>query len=436
MDQDFNPPQQNHQSPPANRVKGAILWGVLAALVLIVLGGLYWNSVPSLEARTAPAEIAAAPPPPPPPRDTVIAGEIKPGDTITALLGDYFTPQQLHEMAKVSKKIFPLSGICAGQPYKICLTGEDFRRFEYDIDRDAQLVISADADGFDVTKVPIAYTVKTELVHGTITSSLFEAVTEIGEEPELAISLADIFAWDIDFIRDIRVGDAFEALVEKRFRDGQPAGYGRILAAEFINQGDRYTAFLYKDGKRSPDYYDEDGNSVRKAFLRAPLSFTRISSGYSMRRYHPITKTWKSHPAIDYAAPTGTPIHAIGDGTIRKIGRTKYNGNYIKLRHANGIESIYLHMSRFARGMRAGKRVAQGQTIGYVGATGLATGPHLCFRMRKNGQPINPTRLKSAPTAPVSKAHRAEIRALATELAAALEGRRAVAAAAPATTGN
>lgn len=427
MDFDFNPPLGSTPPPRSARPRRSLV--VLLAVVLALGAGVLVLRllVPQLEARTNPVEISA-PPPQVEVHRKVVEGTIQPGDTITGLLGDYFNPQQLHDLATTSRKVFPLTRICAGQPFKLCLQDNAVERFEYDIDRDNQLIIQPNETGFDVAQVPIAYTVRTDLVRGTITTSLFEAVTESGENAELAIALADIFAWDIDFIRDIRVGDAFEAIVEKRFRDGQPAGYGRILAAQFINQGDHYDAFLFQDGDRPPAYFDADGNSLRKAFLRAPLAFSRISSGFSMRRFHPITKTWKSHPAIDYAAPTGTPIMAIGDGSIVKIGRTKYNGNYIKLRHTNGIESLYLHMSRFAKGMKQGKRVAQGQVIGFVGATGLATGPHLCFRMYKSGAPLNPSKLKTASASPVSSANLPAFKALAGELLAALEGRQNLAA--------
>jgi murein DD-endopeptidase MepM/ murein hydrolase activator NlpD len=195
-------------------------------------------------------------------------------------------------------------------------------------------------------------------------------------------------------------------LVEKRYREGQPAGYGRILAAEFTNQGTTFQAFLYQDGDRRPDYYDAKGQSLRKAFLKAPLSFSRISSGFTMRRFHPITKTWKSHPAIDYAASRGTPIKSVGDGVIIKKGYTRGNGNYVKIRHNSSYETMYLHMKGFAKNISKGKRVVQGQRIGYVGSTGLATGPHLCFRMYKNGAPVNPHRVKAPATKPINKANR------------------------------
>ena len=315
-----------------------------------------------------------------------------------------------------------MSGICAGQPYKLCLKDEEFTRFEYDIDRNEQLIINRDGDGIDIFRVPIEYEVRTETVRGSITSSLFEAVAAPVRSAELAVILADIFAYDVDFIRDIRQGDTYQAVVEKRFREGTPAGYGRVLAAEFINQGKSYQAFLFRDGKRAPAYYTAKGESLRTAFLRAPLAFSRISSGFSLRRFHPIAKTWRAHPAIDYAAPTGTPIMAVGDGTIVRIGRTGGNGNFIKIRHNNGYETMYLHMSHFAKGMHNGKRVAQGSRIGYVGSTGLATGPHLCFRMFKNGSPVNPNSVRTAAASPVSKENRAAFQAAIAPLVADLEG--------------
>jgi murein DD-endopeptidase MepM/ murein hydrolase activator NlpD len=392
------------------------------AVLLLAVFAVLRQTVSLTEARMAPPEIIATPAVPEILKE-VIEGEIQPGDTITGLLGKYFNDQELHSLSSESRKVFPLSSICSGQPYKLCINDGQFERFEYDINRDEQLIISKDSDSFDISRLPIAYTVTEEVVRGTITSSLFEAVSEVGETDALAVMLANIFAYDIDFIRDIRTGDNFQVLVEKRFRDGKSGGYGKILGAAFANQGTTYTAFLFKDGKNPPSYYSADGKALRKAFLKAPLSFSRISSGFTMKRFHPITKTWKAHPAIDYAAPTGTPIMAIGDGTITRIGYTNGNGNYIRLRHNNGIESLYLHMSRFVKGMRQSKRVTQGQTIGYVGSTGLATGPHLCFRMFQNGAPLNPSKLKTTAATPVSRDSMAAFRETISPRLARLEGR-------------
>ena len=417
INHDFQPPRSSNNSPNRRNSKRQYLPLVFVLLALVAGFALFYSGSSSdLEARTAPVELTAAPPKklsPPPPERKEYNKEVQSGETITALLGDYFSPQEIHELNLRSKKVFPFTKICAGQPYSICTTDDRFDSFTYEIDDEEQLVIRRDADETLMERVPIVYDVKTELIQGVIKTSLFDAVSEIGEDSKLAIALADIFAWDIDFILDLRVGDTFQALVEKRFREGEPAGYGDVLAAEFVNQKKIYRAIRYKDGDQAASYYDEDGRNVRKAFLKAPLSFTRISSGFTMKRYHPITKTWKAHPAIDYAAPPGTPIKTVGDGSIKRIGYTRGNGNFIEVRHSNGYSTLYLHMQKFARGMSRGKRVSQGQVIGYVGSTGLATGPHLCFRMRKNGAPVNPTKIKVPAAKSVSNAHIAEFKTLA-----------------------
>jgi murein DD-endopeptidase MepM/ murein hydrolase activator NlpD len=189
--------------------------------------------------------------------------------------------------------------------------------------------------------------------------------------------------------------------VEKRYRNGKLEGYGNVLAAHFNNQGKDYYAYYFANGG-SGGYYDEHGQSLRKAFLKAPLSYTRISSGYTNRRYHPILNQWRPHLAVDYAAPTGTPVKAIADGTVIRKSYDRNNGNLIRLRHPNAYESTYIHLSRFGRGIKKGTKVKQGDIIGYVGSTGLATGPHLDFRIFHNGKPINPLKIKSTPAEPVA----------------------------------
>jgi murein DD-endopeptidase MepM/ murein hydrolase activator NlpD len=327
----------------------------------------------AVEQEPAPRAIEAVEPEPEP---RTIEARIEKGETASQLLGSYLSPGEIHDLIGQCRPVYPLSRLDAGQDYRLTLLGNNFKRFEYDIDTERQLVICRQGKGFTVTLEPIVYKIVQKVVRGTIDINLFDAIATSGEQPELGLALADIFAWDIDFIRDLRQGDTFQVLIEKRFRKGKPAGYGNILAAEFVNQGVPYQAFRFvHDGVAS--YYDAEGNNVRKAFLKAPLSFSRISSGFSLHRFHPITKTWKAHPAIDYAAPPGTPIKTVGDGTIIKIGYNKYNGNFIKIRHNGSYKTIYLHMRRFAKGMKRGKKLTQGQVIGYVGSTGLATGPHL-----------------------------------------------------------
>lgn len=415
---DFDPlhPRQIIPDPPPRSRRR--LWFGAAAIVLGV----------ALLLAGPPIYRALNPPPPPeaPPapeiRQRLIRSSIVPGETLGALFGRYLPPQEVHDLTQKVRPYFSPKDLCAGQPYQICVIDDQFDRFEYDINRDEQLIIDRQGKTFNVRRLPIPYVVKTERVRGVITSSLFETINSIGEEDSLALLLADIFAYDVDFILDIREGDSFQALVEKRYRDGKPAGYGRLLAAEFTNQGQTYQAIRFKDGSRPEAYYAPDGQSRRQQFLRAPLEFSRISSGFTMRRFHPIAKTWRAHPAIDYAAPTGTPIRSVGDGTVIARANSGGNGNFVKIRHSNGYETMYLHMSKFGR-ISPGGRVAQGQVIGYVGSTGLATGPHLCYRMTRNGAPVNPHKVRGIAAEPISRANLAAFKAQAATMLAQLVAR-------------
>jgi murein DD-endopeptidase MepM/ murein hydrolase activator NlpD len=346
---------------------------------------------------------------------TTTRGSLKQGETISSLLGGLFSPREIHELALVCNKVYPLRSICAGRSYRISLAKGDFRSFACDIDDDEQLVVTRDKDGFSVSRDLIPYATKLVTIQGTIESSLFEAMVKTGESESLALRLADIFAWDIDFFHDIQPGDTFEVVVEKRSRDGQPAGDGRLLAARFTSQGQLCQAFYFKDGSREPDYYDENGRSLRKAFLKAPLSFSRISSGFNMHRHHPITHRIEAHPAIDFAAPAGTPIHTVGDGTVLLAAYKHYNGRCVKVRHPNGWVTMYNHMSRFGKDIKAGRKVRQGQVIGYVGSTGRSTGPHLDYRLYRNGVPVNPLKVKSPPARPVSPVNLASFKTMVAE---------------------
>jgi len=430
LKQDFQPPRGSSSGGKGKAKRGWIVGlvslvfiGVISPVLISYLGG----SGNDLQPASAVPEVVTAPepvsPPPLPVREE-ISNVVPAGSSITVLLGDYFNAQEIYSLNKQSRDVFPFTKICAGRPYKIITIDGEFDSFVYEIDDQELLVIHRDAGETTIERQKIIYDMTTELVQGTIHSSLLEAVHDIGEDHRLAFILADIFAWDIDFIRDLRVGDTFQALVEKRFRDGQPAGYGKVIAAEFVNQKKVFRAIRFKDGKQHASYYNEKGENLRKAFLKAPLAFNRISSGFTMHRFHPILKTWKAHPAIDYVAPVGTPIKTVGDGTIYRIGYTKGNGNFIEVRHSNGYSSLYLHMKGFARKLHKGSRVTQGQVIGYLGGTGMATGPHLCFRMRLNGRPVNPTKLKVPAAKSVSKEHMAEFKALAEPLIARLDENR------------
>lgn len=326
---------------------------------------------------------------------TVRKGVIAPGETVSQLLDDYLSPAEVEELAQLCKDVYPLSQVRAGNAYAVTVWEGDLKRFEYSIDRTKNLVVRKTSDGFKVGEKQVDFDIYTVRVAGDISLSLFGAIERQGESGALAMRLADIFGWEIDFIRDIRAGDSFRVLVEKRMHDGKLIGYGDILAAEFTNQGIRYQGFLFHDELGYPGYFDPDGESLKKAFLKVPLKFSRISSDFSWRRLHPILNKYRPHPGIDYAAPTGTPIHAVGNGTVTFAGWMRGGGNSIKLRHMNGYETYYMHMSRLAKGMKKGVKVEQGQVIGYVGSTGLATGPHLDYRMKKNGNFLNPHKVEN-----------------------------------------
>ncbi len=336
------------------------------------------------------------------PHIKVVKGLVKRGDTASSLLNEYLPLKTIYSISRRSTDVFPFTHIREGRPYKIILQENNLIGFEYEINRKDRLVVKKEKDIFSINQVPIKYDVALEVVSSTITTSLFDAVRKSGEQNELARKLADIFAWDIDFLRDLQPGDQFRVLVEKRYRDGILSGYGEIQAAFFTNNGTLFKAFLHKTDKGVPRYYDEKGKSLQKAFLKAPLTFSRISSKFTKKRLHPIFKEYRSHPGVDYAAPRGTPIKTVGDGVIKKIGFNKGMGNYIKVYHYNGYTTEYNHMSKFARGMKKNKKISQGDVIGYVGTTGYVTGPHLDFRMKKNGKSVDPLKHRPPSASPIN----------------------------------
>ncbi|HET9444821.1 MAG TPA: peptidoglycan DD-metalloendopeptidase family protein [Steroidobacteraceae bacterium] len=273
----------------------------------------------------------------------------------------------------------------------------------------------------EVVATPID--VRESRAQGTIDSSLFVAARAAGVSPEIILRLAnDIFGWDIDFALDIQPGDRFNLIYEQKFRDGEYIGDGRILAADFFNDGAIHRAVYYEsaDGKIA-DYFTPEGRSMRRQFLRAPLDFTRISSNFNPRRRHPILNMIRAHRGVDYAAPTGTIIKAAGDGRVSFVGNKGGYGRVVILEHGGGISTLYGHMSRFARGLRDGARVKQGMTIGYVGSSGAATGPHLHYEYLVNGLHKNPRTVSLPDAAPIPEGYLAEFRTRSAQLLARLD---------------
>jgi murein DD-endopeptidase MepM/ murein hydrolase activator NlpD len=248
------------------------------------------------------------------------------------------------------------------------------------------------------------------MVQGTIESSLYETLTANQVHPALALRLSEVFAWQIDFFR-LRKGDSFRVLYERRAVEDERVKPGEIIAAAFKHQGERYVGVRFDDGQ-GPRYYNENGQSLRRELLKAPLRFTRISSGFSYSRHHPILDRDMPHLGVDYAAPHGTPVHSVGDGTVVKAGHYGPNGNYVKIRHNGTYASGYLHLADIADEVEPGATVKQGETIGYVGSTGRSTGPHLDYRLWKRGQAVDPYEIELPPSHPVSPQHRAAFRDL------------------------
>jgi len=276
----------------------------------------------------------------------------------------------------------------------------------YPVDADRRLHLSRNERGFSARLAEVPSTIRTVVARGTIRGSLFASMERAGERPELAMQIADVFAWDLDFYTDPREGDEFEVLIEKKeYSNGQAPVYLRILAARYNNAGTLYEAFLFPDADGKPRYFSRDGRALQAAFLRSPLKFdARISSHFSFSRLHPVLKIRRPHFGTDYAAPAGAPVQAIAGGVVTMAGYNGGAGNMIAIRHANGYETQYLHLSRIF--VRSGQRVEQGQQIGLVGSTGLSTGPHLDFRVRRNGGYVNFERLRPPRLDPLSPAEK------------------------------
>ena len=267
--------------------------------------------------------------------------------------------------------------------------------------------------GFDTRDVVLKPEVRQAVAVGVIEDSLFTAAAEAGLSHHLIMGLATIFGWDIDFALDVRKGDSFRILYEENYLDGELVGHGRILAASFRNRGRWFRAVLYTDSAGKSDFYTPEGRSLRKSFLRTPVEFTRISSHFDPHRLHPIFKTKRPHRGVDYAAPTGTPIKAAGGGVVHFAGRQRGYGKVVFIKHPNDIMTVYAHQSRIASGMQKGRKVSQGQIIGYVGQTGWATGPHLHYEFRLHGRHRDPLTVKLPDAEPLPASEMPDFRRLA-----------------------
>jgi len=290
------------------------------------------------------------------------------------------------------------------------------RSLSLEIDRFRELDVARGEDGFtaQIRSLPLQHELR--VAHGSIQSSLFAAGAAAGMSDKVIMNMAGIFGWDIDFVKDLRPGDSFTVIYDELYRNGEKLDDGEILAAEFVNNGRHFRAVRYRDPNGNIDYYSPDGHSMRKKLIRTPVDFTRISSRFTLHRKHPILNRIRRHEGVDYAAPTGTPIKAAGDGKIVFRGRKGGYGNCIVIKHGSRYSTLYGHMSHFKRGLHVGSRVKQEQVIGYVGMTGLATGPHLHFEVRVNGTPRNPRTVDLPEAKPIDPLYRAQFLAAAKPL--------------------
>lgn len=427
------------------RSRGA---GLLAALALIATATI--ASIPEWEQLPANSLAELATPPP-----QIFSGEAtRPGtsDVATTATGDAarFSPGEVATWKEIIVRrgdtftgLLTRAGLESGELISVILgrgeakplyhlrPGQKLRvradtdnrilELTYAIDHADILRLQRDGDGFTITRENRNFETRLAYVAGAIESSLFEDGQGAGLSDPLIMKLVEIFGWDIDFARDLRAGDRFSVIHEEKYWLGQKIADGPILAAEFVNQDRRFRVLAHRDASGTNAYYTPEGLSVRRPFLRTPIEFSRVSSGYTLKRFHPILKTWTAHRGVDYAAPTGTPVRATATGRVLALGTDGGYGKRIIIRHGGAYSTVYGHLNGYARGLRAGSHVEQGQIIGYVGSTGLSTGPHLHYELQVDGVHRDPLRFKFPSGQPIAADQREKFRADIAPLLAQLE---------------
>ena len=353
----------------------------------------------------------------------IVEGRVKWSQNLSEILSAFnISYQDLHTLAQRSKDVYDVRKLKAGSNYSI-IHGRDSlktaRQFIFEPNPTEYVVYNlADSIYVNVQKKPIRVTERT--LAAEINSSLYNAILDQGASPMLVNQLVDVFAWQVDFFR-IAKGDKFKLIFEEETVEGEIVGIKSIKGAYFEHWGKPYYAIPYQTPEKL-DFFDEEGNSLRKTLLRAPLNYSRISSRFSLRRFHPVQKRYKAHLGTDYAAPTGTPIRTVGDGVVLEARYHGGNGNYVKVKHNSNYTTQYLHMSKIAKGIRPGTTVKQGQTIGYVGSTGLANGPHLCFRFWKNGRQVDALKVDLPSSSGIDSTQMAQFKTHSDSIRSVLDG--------------
>ncbi len=332
----------------------------------------------------------------------IVEGRVGRNQMLGNILNDHgVSNRRIYEISLIPREVFDVRKIKAGNRYALFLDTAGVRYFVYEKDNVNYAVVHLeDSIHVELRAKPVQKV--TDALYGEITTSLWEAFQEQGKNPLLANDLSDIYAWSIDFF-GLQRGDQFKVIYDESFVDSVSVGITKIHSAWFRHAGHEFWAIPFEQDS-VVSFFDEEGNSLRKTFLKAPLKFNRVSSGFSHSRLHPILKIRRPHHGVDYAAPRGTPVHAIGDGQVIAAAYERGGGNYIKIKHNGVYRTTYMHLQGFARGIRRGVYVKQGDVIGYVGSTGLSTGPHLDFRFYKNGYPVDPLKVEAPPVEPVHDA--------------------------------
>lgn len=392
-------------TPEKKSRKGKIFLGLI---LILAVGGIFWwldrpeEKVPEQEGEVKAAEVVKNPKE----DERLVEHQVAEGDLPADIFSTHgkWDANDTEALLKAGKEVYDLSNLKLGKNIRFYF-GEEERasRMEYDRDTERVIVARRNGDAFEVQEEKIEYEVSQVAARGTIDNFLYVDALEAGLSEPTVLEIGDIFAFDVDFTTEIQKGDSFAVVYEKRKRAGQDGPDGLVLAAKFVNEGKAYYAY-YFDNDGQGGFYDADGRVLERQFLKAPLSYRRITSGFTGARYHPITRTVSAHYQIDYAAATGTPVVSTARGTVVSAGWENGWGNMIRLRHDNGYTTHYGHLSAFAKGLKNGASVSQGQVIGYVGSTGWSTGPHLDFGMKLDGSPINPLKLQSPKGAPLDGA--------------------------------
>ena len=332
---------------------------------------------------------------------SVTEGKVKNGQFFSSLLGSLgMSAQEAYNLTQACASVFDVKTLRVGQAYRAYYS-DKLEYLVYDRDKASSIVFSCKSP-YEAWVYQKPVTVEQKYADVTINSSLWVDMRAADVSPLLIVGLSDIYAWTVDFFA-LQKGDRFRVLYEEKVCDGEVIALDTVRYAIFSHAGEDFPMVMFDQKDGGNIWWNEKGESMRKAFLKAPLNYSRISSGFSYARKHPVTRKVQAHTGVDYAAPTGTPVMSIGDGVVTSVKYEGAGGNTVRIRHNSVYSTAYLHLSKYAKGLKAGQRVRQGEVIGYVGSTGRSTGPHLDFRVWKNGTPINPLKMESPPAEPVNK---------------------------------